>query len=117
MAAQSLPAGVLPSRGSRLEERAHVVEASFGDGYAQRAAAGLNSVRRSYSAAFVGLPDAGADGADALLALFRRWAGVTPFSFTPPGGTAGMWVCGRWSRERLGAGRSTVRAAFTEDFA
>ena len=116
MAVAAFPAGIVPSRGSRLERRAHVVEASFGDGYAQRAPQGPNSVRRSYSAVFAALPDAGADGADALLAFLGRLAGVSPFTFTPPGDAAGKWVCGRWSRERVSAGRSTVRAQFTEDF-
>lgn len=116
MAVPALPAGIVPSAGSRLEERAAVAEASFGDGYAQRASPGPNSVRRRYSLVCVGLPDAGPSGADALLALLREWAGVVPFEFTPPGGTAGKWVCGRWSRERLSATRSTVRAEFAEDF-
>lgn len=117
MALEHFPAGVHPSEGSRTSERAHVAEASFGDGYVQRSAAGINSVRRTYSLVCVGLPNGGADGADALVAFFRRLAGVTPFSFTPPDdGTAGRWVCMRWGRERRGASRSTVRATFTEHF-
>ncbi len=99
------------SSSTRLDEEARVAESRFGDGYAQRAPAGLNSLDESWS---VNLRAVSRSAGDEIIAFFRTHRGVTPFDWTPPfTSVSGRWVCKRWTRTALDeADTSDITAVF-----
>lgn len=102
------------SAGSGATSRARVLEKKFGDGYAQRAADGLNTVSLIYRAVFRRRPQADVDAMDAFL---TARAGHTPFLFTIPGEAAARrWVCKEWRKTRDTPTLWSLNATFVEDF-
>jgi phage-related protein len=92
-----------------------VLEAPFGDGYSQRAADGLNSVRRTWNVVWTARPDADIDSLyDFLVALL----GYEKFQWTAPDeSTERDWVCkDPITKTPITAGYSTLRATFEEVF-
>ncbi|AUT62880.1 phage tail protein [Paraburkholderia terrae] len=76
-----------------LEPR--VILAQFGDGYAQRRAAGINTQDRVWS---VSIRSATPDVAQDVLAFLEARNGVDAFSWTPPrGGSTQTVICPSWS--------------------
>lgn len=72
-----------------------VIVAQFGDGYAQRRPAGINTQNRDWSLAMQSvLPN----DAEAILAFLEARNGVDVFNWTPPGSTSAQNViCPSWS--------------------
>lgn len=103
--AQALPGDIASA--------ARVLEAQFGDGYAQRSGDGLNAVEQSTQATFhgtVSVIDAAAD-------FLKARAGHTPFFYKPLGeATAKKFVCKKWTRSKVSPETHLLRCAFEEDF-
>lgn len=101
--------------GVSIDETARILEASFGDGYEQRAGDGINNVR-------VQLPLSWAPmylvDADAIVAFFRARRGYEAFYWTAPGESAPrLWKCKAWSKTEAGTKLIwTVQATFDEVF-
>ncbi|MEY1590702.1 phage tail protein [Burkholderia sp. Bmkn7] len=90
-----------------------VRKASFGDGYTQRAADGLNNRVPSYSLRFVGK----AEKISAILAFLDAHAGVVSFFWTPPLRSQARFVCEKYT-EPVRSGRVyTITAQFEQTFA
>ena len=106
---------IAPSRDSGFSSRVRLRRASFGDGYVQTAADGLNAEQRTYRAAFNVRPHA---DIETVRAFLSARGGHTPFLFTPPGHAAAIkWRCEQWEGPiRVSATHSTLRATFVEDF-
>lgn len=100
--------------GSSATVKARVLEKEFGDGYAQRAADGLNTVTLTYRAEFAYRAQADVDAMDAFL---TARAGHTSFLFTIPGeARARRWVCAEWRKTRQTPALWSLTATFVEDF-
>ena len=72
---------VIPDKTLAKASSPNVLVAQFGDGYQQRIASGLNSIKDSFTLTFNNRPKAEADDIDAF---FRTKKGVTAFNFTYP---------------------------------
>lgn len=102
------------STGSDTVTRVRVLEKQFGDGYAQRAADGLNSVSLRYRVQFNARPKA---DVDAMNQFLTARAGHTAFLFTLPGeATARRWVCKEWTKTHDAGAVWSLSATFEEDF-
>lgn len=100
--------------GQSTQHAASVVVAEFEGGYRQRARPGPNSVRRTLSLEWSGMPEA--EAAD-LLAFLRARAGAEAFLYTPPGeAEAVLWTCASWSDVWAGRTARSVSASFVEEF-
>jgi phage-related protein len=111
----TLPVGVEPSVGTSSETTARVREASFGDGYSQITADGLNSVSAQVTLVLEGIPVADAEAVQSVLA---GWRGATTFVFMLPGSSlARRWTCRKWSSSPPEYGLTTLTLTLTESFA
>tara|TARA_R110002072_G_scaffold97748_1_gene215008 strand:- start:506 stop:1087 length:582 start_codon:yes stop_codon:yes gene_type:complete len=72
---------VLPDKSLSRSSTPAVRTAQFGDGYQQRVADGLNSLKESYTVSFA---NRGKIVADDIVAFFTTNKGVTSFNFTVP---------------------------------
>ena len=91
-----------------------VLRAEFGDGYSQRAADGINSVRDTYAVSWEGLSRTDANTIDTFL---RTHGGHTAFKWTPPGASASRnWLCSEWRVRHSSATLDAITATFVEDF-
>jgi phage-related protein len=107
------PVNPSPDLGYEIEPR--VLVAGFGDGYQQRAADGLNAMRRVYGdVSFENLTLA---EADAITGFFAARAGVEAFWWTPiDSGEAGKYRCTRWARRRRTAQAYVFTATLEQVF-
>lgn len=104
------------SPGTTLDEEPRLREASFGDGYVQRAPDGINNRPQKWELSFDDVDDV---EADSMIAFLRTHNGVTPFNYWPMWASAAIKVvCKRW-RRTLGSKlrTSTITATFEQDFA
>lgn len=95
-----------------LQAKPRVRLVTFGDGYQQRVADGINNAPRSWQLSFT-RPNA---EADAIEAFFAARSGVEAFDWTPPYGAAGKWVAREWSASLIGPVAKTITATFEEVF-
>ncbi len=70
-----------PDKSLRRKSKPKVHLATFGDGYEQRLADGINSITEIYSVSFATRPKADIDD---IVAFFDSKQGVTAFDFTIP---------------------------------
>lgn len=84
------------SEGTQLSEEPEVTRVQFGDGYTQRAPAGLNFQPQRWSVVIRG---AGLAEGDEIIAFLRAHGGWIAFNWTPPRETVpGLYLCPSWSR-------------------
>jgi phage-related protein len=100
-----------PSYSISLNKNTRVRAAQFGDGYAQRSGDGINTIMRSWSLKFDNDTNL-----DAIETFFETQGGVTSFTWVPPVGLTGKWVCGEWSRNLSDINTGSITANFTEVF-
>ncbi len=72
---------VIPDKSLSKASSPTILVAQFGDGYQQRIASGLNSIKESFTVTFNNRPKAEADDIEAF---FRAKKGMTSFAFTYP---------------------------------
>ena len=70
-----------PDKSLKRSSKPKIHLATFGDGYEQRLADGINSVKETYSVSFATRPKADIDD---IVAFFESKQGVTAFDFTIP---------------------------------
>ncbi len=104
-----------PSRSSQgVTVEAKVMEAAFGDGYVQRTAPGLNSVKETAQLVWDYIPSA--DG-QTILDFFSGMRGVDAFLYTiPPANTPRRWTCRKWSYSESGPDQMKITAEFQQVF-
>lgn len=99
-----------PDFGVRATHKPRVRVFSFGDGYEQRQADGLNARNDTWDVSFQNREDA--EAADILQFLATR-AGVEAFDWTPPNeSTAIRVVCREWNRSLDRANLNSISAQF-----
>lgn len=82
---------VAPSPGTRRSQEIKILAASFGDGYEQVQADGLNHIRKSVELRWdaLTLPEM-----DAIMSFFEEQQGFRPFWYQPYGFSAPpRWTC------------------------
>lgn len=73
---------------------ARVLKTSFGDGYQQRTADGINTINKEVSLKYFGTKTQIKVYTDYL----ESWAGATVFNYTlPEESTSEQWTCEEWS--------------------
>lgn len=89
MAAFPYPDKISQSSSSTLDQKALV--SSYGDGYEQRAAVGINNIAQVWNVQlnFLTLSER-----NTLVAFYRAHGRVVSFDWTPPNESAGKWVFG-----------------------
>lgn len=91
-----------------------ILKNDFGDGYTQRASAGLNPDPEMWSLSWNGRISA---TVDAIEAFFIARAGHEAFYWTPPReGSTRLFTCPEWRREYVAAGNDNITAKFEEVF-
>jgi phage-related protein len=103
----------IASYGASVQKAPRVRTVSFGDGYEQRLAYGINTNPREWNLTFNNKTVAQADLIDSFLTTAN---GVNNFDWTPPTGSAGKWVCRAWNRSIVDTNCHTITATFTEVF-
>jgi len=112
--ADTFTPAIEPSPQTQVDKDYRVLKAEHGDGYEQRAAKGINTIRRKARVVWEDLTHA---QADAIEADFDGWAGVTAFNYAvPPDATSRTWVCPSHSRTAVGLRVTTLTAEFVEVF-
>lgn len=84
-----------PSAGTKKTPKARTRKMQFGRGYSQRAGDGINNIEETWNIVLDVLSVA---DADAIEAFFEARGGHESFNWTPPGGTAGKYICETWPR-------------------
>lgn len=103
-----------PSVGATNKPKVKVLLASFGDGYSQATADGLNHIRDEFSLTWEVLTASQADYVDTFL---REQGGHTPFLWTAPGQvTPQKWTCEEWSETFIQGGYRRMTATFIQSF-
>jgi phage-related protein len=103
----------LPSYGATAQRQPRVKTVRFGDGYQQRFADGLNATAEVWSLQFSSRDTAEASAIDAFL---KARAGTENFDWTPPGGSAGKYVCKSWERTVAQSNYESISATFEQVF-
>lgn len=103
-----------PAPGAIQIKKPRIRTAKFGDGYQQRVTDGINPSPRSWSLKFTRLT-ADIDAIEAFLDA-RANAGVESFTWTPPSGPIGKWICAEWSRPVPELNVQEINAKFDEVF-
>jgi phage-related protein len=84
----------------------------FGDGYEQRQAFGINTIKKSWDLTFAQRENA---DADIIEAFFEARGATESFTWTPPyESTAIQVVCRNWTRVFEKASRSSISAKFEQ---
>lgn len=105
---RGIPAGIEKA----VETRIH--EASFGDGYTQRAAAGLNNIREKWTIEYRWLTTT---DHNTLMATIQTAGGYGVISWTPPdSSTAKNYIIRGWNVIAEAAGFWTVRIELSQVF-
>lgn len=102
-----------PSYGAALKTQPRVRKAQFGDGYSQRVADGINNAPRVWSLTFGKRTAADIDAIEAFLVT---QAGTAYFTWTPPRGAVGKWICTTWDRGVDDVNNERLSATFEEVF-
>ncbi|OXE37447.1 MAG: hypothetical protein CGW95_01470 [Phenylobacterium zucineum] len=100
-----------PDYGASYEVQPTVRVSSFGDGYEQRQANGINTQRRTWDLKFSVRSNA---EADAIEAFFVAQAAVQSFDWTDINGDAGKFVCMSWQRSRDRYNLNTISCKFKQ---
>ena len=104
----------VPSFSSTNTRTAKVLRAEFGDGFNQRAAAGINNIRIIWSNIWIVIPKA---DADTMQAFFVARGGHESFDFDDPeSGTTFKVVVEEWQRAPVSKNFATMNAEFLQVF-
>lgn len=101
-----------PDFGSQKQTKPRVNNASFGDGYTQRIAMGINTIPQVWNLQFANRTQSERDG---IVGFFETCGGVTSFDWTPPNASASIKViCQDWSESPQMGLLYTIAAVFTQ---
>lgn len=102
-----------PSYSAQATIKPNIRKAQFGDGYEQRSANGINTIKEEWSLAFT-RPDAEIKEIDTFL---RARGGVESFDWETPNGEIKRFVCSEeWSIKHVNLGVKELTAKFSQVF-
>lgn len=99
-----------PDRGLKGKGKPRVLAVAYGDGYEQRVGDGINNNPRTYNLQFT-LLNATVFGE--IMAFLEARGGKEAFDWTPPGRSAGRFICEEWDDDTDGVTYS-VTATFRQ---
>ena len=103
-----------PSASTTQTRSPKIYLAEYGDGYEQRAAAGINTRRLEASVSWDGLTHS---HANIILQFFEARGAHEPFTYTLlPDTVNRRWVCSSFGRAEIDSHGSTVSASWREVF-
>lgn len=109
-----LPRGCRVGFGSQVKRTAKVLSNNFGDGYVQRAADGINNVRKTYSVTISNLT---VKESQALDDFFAGLAGWRQFYYQQPGRSSpDRYICSEWSITHSDAMIDSMTCSWTQVF-
>ena len=113
----SVGSDVSPSYAPQLTVNNDVIQVDLGDGYEQRLKRGINSTRRTYSLSFKARTDAVTTNILNFLADPTKGDnGAKAFTWTPPYGATGKWVCQNPSVTIISYNLNDIELVFREVF-
>jgi phage-related protein len=101
-----------PATGATKDITPRVRSSVFGDGYQQRVADGINTITRKWMVTFT-RKEADIDLIEDF--LISR-AGVESFTWTPPEGIEGRFICKSWARNLPAIAAQSISCTFEEVF-
>lgn len=101
-----------PSYNASLARKPRIKAASFGDGYQQRIADGINNTPQQWSLNF----QASRADIDAIDAFLTARGGLLAFTWTPSGFAEVKVICSEWARSILTPNTGTISAKFEQVF-
>jgi phage-related protein len=104
----------VPSYSTEVDTEPRVDLAQFGDGYAQRAADGINNMPEKWNLVYENVD---ITTSNAIIAFFKALGGYIAFDWTPPDGVAGRYVATSWKRTYAGYNSRNVTVMVVQDFA
>lgn len=115
MAPPTLTPAIAPSYSSTKSTKYKVIRAEFGDGYSQRVADGINSVKKMGTLVFENLAPSDADDIEDF---FNDLKGADPFYYTLPlEGSPTLWITeGEVQRTYQGPNSITITAKVEQVF-
>lgn len=102
-----------PSFSAAEESRPRIRTVQYNDGYSQRLQWGLNTDPKTWRLTFLNRTDA---ERESILAFLEARNGAESFTWSPPRGTSGKYVCGEWSLDMTNYNNNTISATFVEVF-
>lgn len=102
-----------PDYGVSVDVQPDVRVTKFGDGYEQRQANGINTMKKNWTLQFSLRTDA---EADQITTFLEARAAVQSFDWTDINGVAGKYVCRSWSRNKERFNLNTISAKFEQVF-
>ena len=100
-----------PSYGLAKSSSPRVLETRYGDGYSTRLVFGLNQDLKMYQPRWDNLSEADADTIEDFLVARK---GQESFSWTPPGESAGKYICRNWNKAIPYNNRASISATFQQ---
>lgn len=100
-----------PAFGASDTTKPRVLKAQFGDGYQQRAGDGINIAPRQWSLSF----SRKQSDIDAIRAFLEARNGIESFTWTPPRGASGRFLCEQWQGS-VNDGADSLTVTFDEVF-
>jgi len=100
-----------PNYGLSKSSSPRVLETRFGDGYSSRLVFGLNQDLKLYSLRFDNLSEADSDTIENFLVARK---GQESFNWTPPGDSAGKYICKQWNKSIPFHNRASISATFEQ---
>ena len=104
---------IAPSYNSNKNKDFRILSAEFGDGYAQRAADGLNYISENWQLSWSLLTEA---QADEITDFFDARAGIDAFTWTTPDGDSKNFLVSEYTRVPIANDIYSVSATLDEDF-
>lgn len=102
-----------PKYGARKKSPVRVLKTDFGDGYRQRTADGLNTIKEKWDLEFV-QSDTNIDTIEAFLIARGGWES---FDWTPLGELVSKkWTCSEWNRDKTSHEVDTLTCTFEREF-
>lgn len=103
----------IPDFGAMKKQAPRVNIISFGDGYEQRAAFGINRNPQIWELSFSNRSDTEATAIDTFL---NARGAIESFDWTPYDESAGKYVCREWSKSIDRFNGNTIQATFIQVF-
>lgn len=112
---QTFPNIAPDNKTSSNTKQVAVVRTQFGDGYSQRAADGINSLRETWKLSWANLTNTEEQTINAFLTARK---GVEAFLWKSPDepGDPKLWSCQEWGRTPQDAGVQNFEATFIQEF-
>lgn len=104
---------IAPSYEAVEVSKPRVRKTALGDGYEQRIRFGLNTDAKQWRLTFSERTDS---ERETILAFFEARGGYESFTWTPPRGPSGQFVCEDWDTTVRRCNRNTIVAVFRRVF-